>query len=521
MRDEMSEENANGSLVKVAKGTTVIFIGTIVGMLFAFMGRLLIARQWSASDYGVFSLAFAILNISVIISTLGLQRGTSRSIAYARGKNENEKIQGFVSASLWLALAGSLILCFILFLVSEAIAENIFHEPALTTSLRIFSIAIPFFTLLNVFTGIFLGFGLVQAKVYFKEILRNLLFPLLLLGVILLNLSFSGVFYAYTASLAIPCLLLIIYARKHLPSSIRIAKHAADPAAKELLFFSLPLLGVAMLGMIIAWADTLMLGYFKTSATVGLYNAAQPLAHFITYPLEALLLVYMPVTSGLYAKGEMSEMRRNFSVLTKWLCSLTLPLFLILFLFPDVVLNFLFGANYIFAATALRILSLGFIVSNFLGPSGATLIAIGESKFIMWATLTTAVLNVGLNILLIPPFGIVGAAVASVVAIISVNLIRCWKLYSLTKAQPLSKNLIKSTLASLGVIFLIYFISRSFFTATPFMLSLLFFLYYAIYGSVTLFTKSFDQEDITMLLLIEKKTGVNATAIKRILRRFL
>ncbi|MCK4732054.1 MAG: oligosaccharide flippase family protein [Methanophagales archaeon] len=149
-----------------------------------------------------------------------------------------------------------------------------------------------------------------------------------------------------------------------------------------------------MLGMIIAWADTLMLGYFKTSAMVGLYNTAHPLAHFITSPLEALLLVYMPVTSGLYAKGKMSEMRRNFSVLTKWLCSLTLPLFLILFLFPDVVLNFLFGANYIFAATALRILSLGFIVNNFLGPNGATLIAIGESKFIMWATLATAVLNV-------------------------------------------------------------------------------------------------------------------------------
>ncbi|MCK4732055.1 MAG: polysaccharide biosynthesis C-terminal domain-containing protein [Methanophagales archaeon] len=126
-----------------------------------------------------------------------------------------------------------------------------------------------------------------------------------------------------------------------------------------------------------------------------------------------------------------------------------------------------------------------------------------------------------MNIILIPPFGIAGAAVASVVAIISVNLIICWKLYSLTKAQPLSKNLIKSTLASLGVIFLIYFISRSFFTVTPLILPLLFFLYYAIYGSVTLFTKSFDQEDITMLLLIEKKTGVNATAIKRILHRFL
>lgn len=520
----MSEDIMNGSLVKVAKGTVIIFIGAIVGMLFAFAGRLMIARHWTTSDYGVFSLAFAILNICVIIGTLGLQNGVSRSIAYARGKNESEKIQGFVSASLWIALAGSLILCLILFFTSKTIAENIFHASALTTPLRIFSIAIPFFTLINVLTSVFLGFSRIQARVYFQDILRNVLFPLLLLGVILLNLSFNEVFYAYTISLAISCLLLMIYAFKYLPlsSSVRFtAKPAANPIAKELLVFSIPLLGVAMLEMTIAWADTLMLGYFQSSVEVGLYNVAYPLSQFISSPLGALLLVYMPLTSALYAKGLIPELRRNFSILTKWLCSLTLPLFLIFFLFPDTVLSFLFGTSYIFAANALRILSLGFIINNFLGPNGATLIAMGESKFIMWATLATAVLNVGLNISLIPPLGIAGAAIASVIAITSVNLIRCWKLYSLTKAQPLSKNIMKPTLASLGLIFLIYFVFHGLFTATPSTLVLLFVLYYAIYGSAILLTKSFDQEDITILLEIEKRTGVNATAIKKILQRFL
>ena len=518
----MSEEIVDGSLIKVAKRTVLVFIGTIVGLFFAFVGRLMVARYWTASDYGVFSLAFAILNICAIISAVGLQNGASRSIAYARGKNESEKIQGFISASIWLALAGGLIMCLILFLTSKAIAENILHEPALTSPLRIFSIAIPFFTLIIVFTAIFLGFGLVQAKVYFHDILRNVLFPLLLLGVILLNLSFNGVFYAYTLSLVLPCLLLIIYAHKHIPLSIRFtAKPAANPVAKELLIFSLPLLGVAMLGMIIAWTDTLMLGYFQSSVEVGLYNAANPVAQLLSSPLGALLVVYMPVTSDLYAKGLMPELRRNFSTLTKWLCSLTLPLFLILFLFPDTVLNFLFGANYIFATNTLRILSLGFIINNFLGPNGATLIAMGESRFMMWATLAIAVVNVGLNIILIPPLGIAGAAVASVGAITSINLMRCWKLYSLCKAKPLNKNVIKPTLASLGLIFIIYYIFRDFFTIAPFMLPLLFIFFYIIYGSAILFTRSFDQEDIAMLLLIEKKTGIDATAMKRILRRFL
>jgi O-antigen/teichoic acid export membrane protein len=86
------------------------------------------------------------------------------------------------------------------------------------------------------------------------------------------------------------------------------------------------------------------------------------------------------------------------------------------------VLGFLFGANYAPAATALRILSIGFIISNFMGPNGATLIVMGEVRFVMWATLTTALLNIGLNIALIPPFGIEGTAIASVATITSGNL---------------------------------------------------------------------------------------------------
>jgi O-antigen/teichoic acid export membrane protein len=517
-------ENVNQSLQKIAKGTGIVFIGSLAGLFLAFIGRLMVARYGTVSEYGVFSLALVILNICVVISTLGLQNGVTRSIAYARGKNENEKIQGFISASIWLGLGASIILCFILFFTSEAIAIGIFHEPALTAPLKIFSIAIPFFTLSSVLVSIFLGFGRIQAKVYFQDILRNVLFPILLLAVILLSLPFTSVFYAYAVSLAIPCLLLVIYTVKYLPSSIKFTAkptNNANPVAKELLFFSLPLLGVAMLGMIIAWIDTLMLGSFKSTAEVGLYNAAHPLANFISSPLSALLVLYMPVTSGLYAQGLMPEMRRNFAILTKWLCSLTLPLFLILFLFPETVLNFLFGANYIFAANALRILSIGYIINNFLGPNGSTLIAIGESKFLMWATAATAILNIGLNIALIPPLGIVGAAIASVVAITSINLTRCWKLYSLTEAQPLSKNLIKPTLVSSGLIFLIYFTFTGFLTITLWMLPLLFILYYVIYGSAILFTKSFDREDLTMLLAIEKRANINATFIKKILRAFL
>jgi len=512
----------NESLVRITKGAGIAFCGSLAGLLLGFIGRTLVARYGTEADYGVFSLAFAILSICTVIATLGLQQGIPRSIAYVRGGNDSERVQKLIPASVQFGLIAGISLGIIVFLASDILAAKIFHDTALGFPLKIFALGIPFLTLIYVFVSVFRGFDDVKPTVYFRDILRNFLFPLLLLPIIFLDLPFTGVFYAFVASLVICFVALIVYTVKRLPFPIGFrTRLSVNPVARELLLFSLPLLGVVMLNFIIAWTDTLMLGGLKSSADVGLYNAAHPLAQFISAPLGAMVLIYMPVASGLYAQGSVPEMRRIFSIITKWLCSATLPLFLILFLFPDTVLSFLFGASYAPAATALRILSIGFIISNLLGPNRATLIAIGEVRFIMRATLATAVLNIGLNIALIPPFGIEGAAIASVAAITSINVIRCWKLYSLSKAQPLSKNLLKPTLASLALVFLFQFIFGTFVTVTWWMIPLLFILYYGIYGLTILFTKSFDKEDISMLLVVEKRLGFNLRFIKRIIQRFL
>lgn len=342
--------------------------------------------------------------------------------------------------------------------------------------------------------------------------------------IILFNLAFIGVFFAFFASLVISCLAVIVYTTKKLPYPINFNFNlitGTNPVTKSLLLFSLPLLGVVMLRQIISWTDTLMIGFFKIPAQVGLYNAAIPLARFISAPLGAVLVIYMPVVTSLYAKGLIFDLRRNFEVITKWLCSLTLPIFFIFFLYPEPVLGFLFGKSYSLAANALMVLSLGFIVNNFLGPNGATLLAMGKSNFLMWATLVATLLNITLNASLIPVLGIFGAAIASVAAITSINLIRCWKVYSLSKVQPLSKNLLKPTLVFILVLLPFYFTLNVFFTVTFWMLPILIVLYYILYGLAVLLTKSIDQEDIKLLLAIEKRSGMNANSIKRVFKKFL
>jgi O-antigen/teichoic acid export membrane protein len=515
-------QTLSDSLAKITKGTGIVFVGYLVSMLLGFVGRPLIARCGTEADYGVYSLALVVLNICAVIAALGLTTGTPRSIAYARGKKDSEKVQKLIPASVQLTVIAGISLGIVVFFTSNIIAVKIFHDATLGFPLKIFALGIPISALINILVSVFQGFDDVKPTTYFQYILRSLLLPLLLLPVIFLKLPFTGVYYAFLASLLISCVFLIVYTVRRLPFPIESrVQITTNPVARELLLFSLPLFGAAMLALVIGSADTLMLGGLKSSVEVGLYNAARPLVDVISAPFPALGLIYVPVASGLYAQGSIPALRRNFSLLTKWLVSATLPLFLILFLFPGTVLGFLFGASYTSAATALRILSLGLIISNFFGPIGPTLIVMGQVRFLMWAYLATALLNIGLNFALIPPLGIAGAAITYVVAINFLNLTYGGRLYSLAKVQPLSKNLLKPVLASLALVFIFQFIFRNFVTVSWWMLPLLLILYYAIYGLAILLTKSFDQEDIAMLLAIEKRAGMNLSFVKRILRRFL
>jgi O-antigen/teichoic acid export membrane protein len=198
-----------------------------------------------------------------------------------------------------------------------------------------------------------------------------------------------------------------------------------------------------------------------------------------------------------------------------------MPLFLVLFLYPEYVLSLLFGPDYVPAAPALRILAIGFILEALPGPNAATLIALGESRFLMWANVAATCVSLALNIVLIPKLGIIGAAIASAVSLTIFSIIRGAKVYSLCRAYPFSWNLLKPLAVSIALALLFQLIFGKFIMVTWWMLPLLFALFYAIYGTATVLTRSFDQEDIVTLLMLEKRSGINAEPAKKILRRFI
>lgn len=515
-------EPLTDSLRKIARGTGIALVGTFVAMLLGFIIRIIIARYSTETDYGVYSMAIVIMTFAITLVSLGLPDGTSRYIAYFRGRRETGKVKGVISVSFQLTAIASIIVGLALFFSAEYLATNIFHTPDLAHAIKVFAVGVPFLALINILVSIFRGYDRMEPQAYFQYILFNALF-LLFVSILTINhLSFTNLFYAYVAALILTFIALLAYSVRKLPQPINLAHWQSNAAVrKELLIFSLPLLATAILATITLWMDTLLLGYYKTPDVVGLYNAASPLARFVSDPLGLMMLIYTPVATGLYSNKLVAELRRNYVISTKWLVSLTLPFFLVLFWFPDAVLNLFFGPTYMAAAPALRILSFGFIISNFFGTNQSLLLAMGRSKFLMWTALSTAIASIFLNIVLIPPFGIVGAAIATAISVLIGRIMVAIKVFHLCRAQPLSKNLLKPVLTAAILTFFFWFTTRSITTINWWILAGLFVLYYTIYGISVLFTRSFDSEDIALLLTVEKMMGINVAPVKRILGRFI
>ncbi len=507
-------DETNHALQRIARGTGIIFIGTVISMLFGFLSVVVIARFFSRAEYGVFSLALTILSVALVIATMGFQNSLPREVAFYR-EEEASRIGSLILTALTIVSLTSLTVTAFLVSGSVYIAQA-FNEERLIYALKIVSLALPFSALTATFIAISQGFGRVREKVYFQ----NFLYPILwfsLVGIcVLLKLEFYYVFIAYVMAQAITLLFLISDIFR-----IKLIKLGSVDLklGKELIVFSIPLMFTGIAGFIMTWTDTLMLGYYKTSEVVGLYNSASPLAKLLPIFLTSAGFIYPPLATALYAQGKVEELKRVYQVLTKWLFLATLPLFAMMFLFPEATIGFFFGAKYLEASKSLQILALGFMFHVLLGLNGLSLVVIKESKFVMYSTTVSAILNVILNAVLIPVYSIEGAAVATAVSYLVTNVLNSLRLYQKVKVQPFSWNYMKLLAVSFILLRIIKGLNLrvpSIWYAVPVLA-----VFLGVYAILVLLSGSIDKEDVELLLAVEKKMGVDLGMIKRVLRRFV
>jgi O-antigen/teichoic acid export membrane protein len=511
------------SLSKVGKGAGILFVGTIIGIFFNFAARVIIARFYDPSYYGLFNLFFVVLSIFLGIGTLGLTSGISRFIGYYTGSDENHKIKEVECWGLLIGVISGVCFSIVLYFIAPFISSLFSEKTVFVNYIRIASFTLPFYILLYALISVFRGHQSTKEKILFYDLGRNFLFLLFSFIAGFLALPFVGVIWSMFSATAIMSLSIFVYYLKK-PKSLLITTNSfsLNPSiGKKILIFSLPLVLVGIMNQVMEWADTLMIGYYLTERAVGFYNVARPLSTFISTGLSVTIFIYAPLVAGLYARYRFKENDIIFSVLTKWICFFTLPLAMVLFFYSNEVISKSFGLEYVHAGIPLKILAIAFFINNFLGPNGATLSAYGKTRFLMYATLLAAGFNIIMNAILIPIYDIIGAAIATGISIVSINLIRTYKLYLISGIHPFKFDNIKPIITTIfsGSIIIIALTTTS--ISTTFQAILTFILTYIIFIIMLFVTNSLSQQDLKLLIIIEKKIGINLSFLKKLLKRFV
>lgn len=418
-----------------------MILGIIVGMALGFLVRIILVRSLTQSEFGVYSLGLAIVNISVAISLFGLQDGISRQIGYYT-QSDNRKICQTIKSSLIIVSLLSVLVSITLFSLSEVISKEIFHTKELILPLKIYSLSIPFLASIQLLLSIFRGFGKVKENVFFSSIVVNSIFLCITIIMIEYKAGFIYILLGYTVSSIGAFFSMFAYCNFKRYKILYFSEHYMKEKTchKELLFFCLPLFVAYLLSQLMGLIDILMLGYFTNTKSVGLYSIAIPVAQIISNLFYSSHLLVIPLVAQLYSQDKFKEIKENYKIITKWLLIALAPISIMLMLFPDEILTFLYGSSSNESAFVLQVFSLGYFIFTIVGPCGAVLLSLGKSRYLLETTMIGIIINALLNIILIPILDVRGAAIASVFSMVVVHMMYFFKLYYSYAVHAFDKN---------------------------------------------------------------------------------
>jgi O-antigen/teichoic acid export membrane protein len=508
------------SAIKSAiKGTVYVFVGNSLGIVLWFAVKVLLAKNLSLSDLGIYSICIAVVGIMSSFASAGLAHGIARYVSLFSGSGRESEVGNISKDAFQLALMLGLVFTGMILFFARPIALHVFYKPELITPLRVISSFIFFAAATRVIIGIHRGHKIVESQVFFVYMGQPILFLLFLSIIFLFFPSLNHVLVAYVAAMAVIAFVSYAYGRSRKvtePISFKGAGHKI-----RLLKFSLPLLGAALSGMLFTWTDTFMLARYTTTSDVGVYNIAISLAKLNSFILGAIGFMLMPLAGELYAGKKHQELKRTFQLLTKWAFSVTLPVFVCMFMFPEMVIVSLFGEAFRGAALSLRILSVGFMVNVLIGSTSSLLITIGKSRTIMFVSFAGMVINVILNYIMIKRLGmgITGAALATGISHVMTSIAYAVVLYANLKIQPLTPQYLRSIISMTVVSLVIYVIAKSI-PLYFWMLPLYLLLFLAGYAYLYLLTRSIEEEDVRIFDAVMRRAGLKMKWLRNILVRY-
>ncbi len=490
-------------LKKILSGALIVLIGTFISKILSYSYRVLVGRI-GTEEYGLLSLGLAISGSLIVISTLGLNIGVQRYVSYYKGKLDNARIKGIITSSLKILLPLSLSFGFILFILSNAVSINLFHNAKLSPILKILAISIPLTVIGDIFLNTIRAFQKVEYEVFTKNLGENF-FKLTFTFIFLyLGLGVIGASIAYVIAIFFTCLVAFYLVEKKIFPIFK-TKVKSIKSNKELLFYSIPLVLNTFVFLVILWTDTIMIGYFKNASEVGIYNAALPTAQLMIVIPNSLVVLFLPILTELYAQKKTQMFGSLYKTVTKWIFGINLSLLLILISFPKEILGIMFGKEYAAGSEVLIIVSICYFIFYLFLTSNRILLALEKTKTVFYITLVGALSNVVLNLLFIPYYGINGAAIATGISLLLMALLLLVSTYKITKVIPFKYNYLKIISAAIISFFIIKWFKESFTPKSIVSLIIAALVSLSVYFVMLLILKSFEKEDREMIKSLKPK----------------
>jgi len=213
-----------------------------------------------------------------------------------------------------------------------------------------------------------------------------------------------------------PLIYAPILVRRVFPKFFHLKAVLSRGLLRKLVAFGIPVIFTNLAGTVFTHTDTVILTYFRSLTEVGLYNVAAPTTKIIKVMGVALMAVILPMASELWARNKKEHIGKGLGMLYKYVLMVIFPIAILVFLFPDILLRILFGNEFVPAANILRILTIGSIVLTFANINNSALTGIGKPKTVGKIMITGAIANLILNIIMIPTYGMEGAAISTLCA---------------------------------------------------------------------------------------------------------
>lgn len=400
---------------KMISTSGIGFIFRLFGLGTSFLVTMLISRLFSVGIFGNYSLAFTIAQATALVFALGIPSALVKIV----GNNSYTYLQAkkLLIKGLKITLVFSIIPIMFFFFGAGFLSETLFKSDVLSNYFVVICLVLPLF----IFHELFLFFFISVKKFKLYNVFMFGLPNVLLLGLLYLFYTLKMpehyTFIAFAVSM-----LIVVITEVFMVFEIKPKMTDTPLSSGELVKTAWPLLFSGLMLYLLNWTDLIMLGMMVDEDEVGIYNIAYKIGTLGFLVIVTVNIIMMPKMAELYGKGDLSGLKKFIHKSTRLIIFTTLPIVAGIVGLSSYILSF-FGEEAIAGQSTLIIISAGILFSAMCGNTDQILNMTGNEKVFRNITVVCFLANISLNYLLIPVYGINGAAIASVITNALLNVI--------------------------------------------------------------------------------------------------